>query len=113
NDAKKILATEATAILHGKDAADAAAETARRAFEEGASAEGLPTFTLKLPDGILNLAVATGLVSSNSEARKAIANGGLKLNDKAVTDPKLVVETGPETVKLSLGKKKHVLVKPA
>src|SRR6201996_6110891 len=81
NDAKKILATEATSILHGRDAAERAADTARRAFEEGALAAGLPTFTVKLPEGILNLAVTTGLAASNSEARKLIANNGLRLND--------------------------------
>jgi tyrosyl-tRNA synthetase len=117
NEAKKILATEATAILHGRDAATEASETARRTFEEGALADGLPTFTLKLPEGILNLAVATGLVASNSEARKLITNNGLRVNDMAVSDPKLQV--GPDALtsegvlKLSSGKKKHVLVKPA
>lgn len=117
NDAKKILATEATAVLHGREAADAAAETARRTFEEGESAAGLPTFTLKLPDGVLNLAVATGLAASNSEARKLIANNGLKINDVAVSDPKLQIDASAVTAdgvfKLSSGKKKHVLVKPA
>jgi tyrosyl-tRNA synthetase len=116
NDAKKVLATEATAILHGRANADAAAETARRAFEEGASAEGLPTISAKLPDGILNLAVAAGLAASNSEARKLIANNGLKLNDEAVSDPRLTVDAsalnGDGVLKLSSGKKKHVLVKP-
>ena len=117
NDAKKILATEATAVLHGRAAATEAAETARRTFEEGESAAGLPTFTLKLPDGVLNLAVATGLAASNSEARKLIANNGLKINDVAVSDPKLQVDASAVTAdgvfKLSSGKKKHVLVKPA
>jgi len=117
NEAKKILATESTAILHGRAAADGAAETARRAFEEGASAEGLPTISAKLPDGILNLAVAAGLAASNSEARRLITNNGLKLNDAAVSDPKMVVDTsalnGDGVLKLSSGKKKHVLVKPA
>ena len=117
NDAKKVLATEATAILHGRAAADAASETARSAFEDGAMAAGLPTVTLKLPDGILNLAVAAGLAASNSEARKLIANNGLKLNDAAVSDPKLTVDTtalnADGVLKLSSGKKKHVLVKPA
>src|ERR1700760_2328141 len=89
NDAKKVLATEATALLHGREAAESAADTARRVFEEGASAEGLPTITAALPDGILNLAVAAGLVSSNGEARKLITNSGLKLNDVTVSDPKL------------------------
>ena len=116
NDAKKTLATEATAILHGREAAERAAETARRAFEEGASAEGLPTIQARLPDGILNLAVAAGLATSNSEARKLIANNGLKLNDAAVSDPKLVVDASmlkDGVLKLSSGKKRHVLVKPA
>ena len=116
NDAKKILATEATAVLHGRAAANEAAETARRTFEEGESAAGLPTFTLNLPDGILNLAVATGLAASNSEARKLIANSGLKINDVTVSDPKLQVDASDLTahgvLKLSSGKKKHVLVKP-
>jgi len=117
NEAKKVLATEATAILHGRGDAEQAAETARRAFEEGASAAGLPTITAKLPDGILNLAVAAGLASSNSEARKLIANGGLKLNDVAISDPKASVDASAlntdGVLKLSSGKKKHVLVKPA
>ncbi len=117
NEAKKVLATEATAVLHGREAAEQVAETARRAFEEGISAEGLPTIIAKLPDGILNLAVASGLAASNSEARKLIANNGLKLNDAAVSDPKLIVDTGAlngdGVLKLSSGKKRHVLVKPA
>jgi tyrosyl-tRNA synthetase len=117
NDAKKVLATEATAILHGRAAAQDANETARSAFEDGAMAAGLPTVTLKLPDGILNLAVAAGLAASNSEARKLITNNGLKLNDAPVTDPKLTVDSsalnGDGVLKLSSGKKKHVLVKPA
>jgi tyrosyl-tRNA synthetase len=117
NDAKKVLATEATAILHGRAAARSAEETARSAFEDGASAAGLPTITAALPDGILNLAVAAGLAASNSEARKLIANNGLKLNDAAVSDPKLTVDAsalnGDGVLKLSSGKKKHVLVRPA
>ena len=117
NDAKKILANEATALAHGRETAEKSAETARRAFEEGASAEGLPTITAKLPEGILNLAVAAGLAASNSEARKLIANNGLKLNDAAVSDPKLTVDAAAlnsdGVLKLSSGKKKHVLVKPA
>jgi tyrosyl-tRNA synthetase len=116
NDAKKILATEATAILHGRGPAERAADTARRAFEEGALAEGLPTIRAKLPDGILNLAVSAGLVSSNSEARKLIVNNGLKLNDTTVSDPRLTVDSSAlnseGVLKLSSGKKKHVLVKP-
>ena len=116
NDAKKILATEATAILHGRPAAEEAALTAHRAFEEGVAAEGLPTIQAKLPEGVLTLAVAAGLAASNSEARKLIANNGLKLNDVAVRDPRLIVDASslnPDGVlKLSSGKKRHILVKP-
>ncbi|MBN9590085.1 MAG: tyrosine--tRNA ligase [Alphaproteobacteria bacterium 64-11] len=116
NEAKKVLATEATAILHGRAAAEAASETARRAFEEGVTAEGLPTVSARLPDGILNLAVAAGLAASNSEARKLIINNGLKLNDTAVSDPRLTVDSSAlnkdGVLKLSSGKKRHVLVRP-
>ena len=116
NEAKKILATEATALLHGQDLAERAADTARRAFEEGGLAEGLPTIHAKLPDGILNLAVSAGLVSSNSEARKLITNNGLKLNDTTVSDPRLTVDSSAlnsdGVLKLSSGRKKHVLIKP-
>jgi len=116
NDAKKVLANEATALAHGRDAAEAAAETSRRAFEEGASAAGLPTITATLPDGILNLAVAAGLAASNSEARKLIAANGLKLNDAPISDPRLMIDASAlnseGVLKLSAGKKKHVLVKP-
>ena len=117
NEAKKILATEATALAHGRETAEKSADTSRRAFEDGASAEGLPTITARLPDGILNLAVLAGLAASNSEARKLIANNGLKLNDAPISDPKLTVDAsalnGDGVLKLSSGKKKHVLVKPA
>ncbi len=117
NDAKKVLATEATAILHGRAAAVGAEETSRSTFEDGASAAGLPTINATLPDGILNLAVAAGLAASNSEARKLIANNGLKLNDATVSDPRLTVDASAlnadGVLKLSSGKKKHVLVKPA
>jgi tyrosyl-tRNA synthetase len=118
NEAKKILATEATAILHGRKAADGAAETARRTFEEGAAAEGLPTIEIprtEFPIGILTLAVKTGLTASNGEARKLIQNNGLKINDVAVSDPAINVnasDAASGAIKLSSGKKKHVLVKP-
>jgi tyrosyl-tRNA synthetase len=118
NEAKKILATEATAILHGRKAADGAAETARRTFEEGAAAEGLPTIEIprtEFPIGILTLAVKTGLTASNGEARKLIQNNGLKINDVAVSDPAISVNASDASsgaIKLSSGKKKHILVKP-
>jgi tyrosyl-tRNA synthetase len=119
NDAKKVLATEATALAHGREAAEAAAETARRTFEEGAIDEGLPTF--EIPRAKLlgmpwaTLANLTGLTASTSEARRFIQGGGLRINDKPVTDVKSTA--GPEDIsdagitKLSVGKKKHLVVK--
>lgn len=122
NEAKKVLATEATALVHGRDAAEAAAETARKTFEEGALAESLPTVEIAKADldkgvGVLiAFAEKTGLVSSNGDARRQIKAGGLKVNDATVTDDKMVLtgkELTPEgVIKLSLGKKKHVLLKP-
>ena len=115
NEAKKILATEATAILHGRAAADGAARNGAPHLR-GRRAGGrlADHHRAKLPEGILNLAVACGLAASNSEARKLIANNGLKLNDVAVSDPKLMVDASAlnadGVLKLSSGKKKHVLV---
>src|SRR5512145_976953 len=95
NEAKKVLATEATALLHGRDAADQAAETARRTFEEGAVAETLPTVEIARADlerglGALNAFVSAGLVTSTSEARRQIQSGGLKVNDATVSDERAV-----------------------
>jgi len=121
NEAKKTLATEATALVHGRAAADRAAETARRTFEEGGHAENLPTVTsnaiLQVPGmSVLNAFVEAGLVASNGEARRQIKNGGLKVNDATVTDEKMLLTPAmltPEgVIKLSLGKKRHVLLKP-
>lgn len=118
NDAKKILATEATTILHGRAAAEAAAETARKAFEEGAAAEGLPTVEIaksEFPMGVLALAVKAGVASSNGEARRLIQNNGLKINDATVSDPAATIAesdvAASGAIKVSSGKKKHVLVK--
>ena len=120
NDAKKILATEATALLHGRAAADAAAETARRTFEEGGTDEGLPTIEIaknEFPMGVLALAVKAGVAASNGEARRLIQNSGLKINDATVSDPAANVTASDASssgaIKVSSGKKKHVLVKPA
>ena len=122
NDAKKTLATEATALMHGRAAADQAADTARRTFEEGTLAETLPTIEIKRADldkglGILTASVEAGLVASTSEARRQIKGGGLKVNDVTVTDEKMLLtakDLTPEgVIKLSLGRKKHVLLKPA
>ncbi|MBR0780120.1 tyrosine--tRNA ligase [Bradyrhizobium iriomotense] len=122
NEAKKVLATEATALLHGRDAANEAAETARRTFEEGALAESLPTVEIPRGEldaglGVLNAFVKAGLVASNGEARRQIKGGGLRVNDAPVTDEKMALSAAnltPEgVVKLSFGKKKHVLIRPA
>jgi len=122
NDAKKVLATEITALLHGRAAADEAAETARKTFEEGALAENLPTVEMPVAEleagiGILALFVKAGLAASNGEARRHIQGGAVRINDRPVNDDKTMVGTGdvsPEgVVKLSLGKKKHVLVRPS
>jgi tyrosyl-tRNA synthetase len=119
NQAKIVLATEATAILHGRKAAEDSADTARRTFKEGGLAEGLPTVELaksEFPIGVLSLAVKCGLAVSNSAARKLVANGGLRLNDEPVKDPLTNVALGDVpaegALKLSSGRKHHVLVKP-
>ena len=121
NEAKKVLATEATALLHGRAAAQEAAETARRTFEEGALSESLPTVQIARAElepglGVLVAFVKAGLVASNGEARRQIKGGGLKLNDAPVTDEKMLLtgrDLTPEgVIKLSLGRKRHVLLRP-
>ena len=111
NEAKKVLATEATVLVHGRSAAEQAAETARKTFEEGAPAETLPTVRIENGTGILNAAVATGAVSSTSEARRQIKSGGIKLNGVVVSDERTVLtddNATPEGVHvLSFGKKRH------
>jgi tyrosyl-tRNA synthetase len=114
NEAKKVLANAATALLHGEVAAAQAAETAHKTFVEGASAEGLPRFELALPRNILQVCVDVGFAKSNGEARRAIQGGGIKINDETVTDEKLEVrstlQNADGVIKVSMGKKKHVLV---
>jgi len=121
NEAKKVLATEATALLHGRAAAEEAAETARKTFEEGALAETLPTVEvpqamLEAGQGLLSLFVAAGLAASNGEARRHVQGGAVRINDEPVNDERRTVglsDLGPEgVIKLSLGKKKHVLIRP-
>jgi len=121
NEAKKVLATEATALVHGGAAAAEAAETARRTFEEGELAETLPTVEIGAAEltaglGALNAFVRAGLVASTSEARRQIKGGGLRVNDASVTDEKTILSSRDLTpqgvVKLSLGRKRHVLLKP-
>ena len=116
NEAKKILATEATAILHGRDTADGAAETARRAFEQGEAAETLPSLVATLPAGIIDLLAEAKLVASKGEARRLMAQGGVRLNDAPVSDVAALVTAADlrdGAAKLSLGRKKHLLVRPA
>jgi tyrosyl-tRNA synthetase len=122
NEAKKVLANEATSMLHGKSAAKAAAETARRTFEEGAAAEGLPTKSVSRSEiasglGVLKALVLAGLASSNGEARRHIQGGAIRVNDAVVSDERAVLkpaDTGTDgTIKLSMGRKKHVLLKIA
>lgn len=121
NEAKKILATEATALMHGRDAADRAAETARTTFEQGEIAANLPTLDVPRADlktglGVLNASVQVGFVRSTGEARRQIKGGGLKVNDEAVADDRRLLTlsdlTAEGVIKLSLGKKRHVLIRP-
>jgi tyrosyl-tRNA synthetase len=121
NEAKKVLATEATAMVHGRAAAEQAAETARRTFEEGAVAETLPSVELPRTElekglGVLNAFVRAGLVASTSEARRQIKAGGLKVNDVAISDDRMALSprdlTAEGVIKLSRGRKNHVLLKP-
>jgi tyrosyl-tRNA synthetase len=121
NDAKKVLATEATALVHGRAAAVGSEETSRKAFDEGSFAGGLPTVEIARADldkglGVLTaFAEKTGLVSSNGDARRQVKAGGLKVNDVTVSDDKMTLTakdlTADGVIKLSLGKKKHVLLK--
>jgi tyrosyl-tRNA synthetase len=121
NEAKKILATEATAMVHGREAALRAAGAARETFEEGALAESLPSVEIGAAEieagiGVLTAFVRSGLVASTGGARRQIKGGGLKVNDQTVTDERMVI--GPRdltggAVKLSLGRKRHVLLKVA
>ena len=122
NEAKKVLATEATALMHGRDKAAAAAETARTTFEQGALASGLPTIDIAAAElaggiGVLSAFVRAGLVKSNGEARRQIQGGGLRINDQVIIDEKSQLTpadlTGEGAIKLSLGKKRHVLLRPA
>ncbi|MBB3935379.1 tyrosine--tRNA ligase [Aureimonas phyllosphaerae] len=119
NEAKKILATETTAIVHGREAATQAEATARTTFEQGALADTLPTVLVPKAElasgvGILSLIVKAGLAASNGEARRHVAGGAVRLNDQPVSDERLSVDTAALSdgvAKLSLGKKRHVLLK--
>ena len=121
NEAKKILATEAASLAHGHAAAILAAETARRAFEQGEAAADLPSIDIAVADlqaGILAPALfhKAGLVTSNGEARRLIRGGGARLNDVPITDEALVISAADlrdGTIKLSAGRKQHRLVRPS
>ncbi|ABI62844.1 Tyrosyl-tRNA synthetase [Granulibacter bethesdensis CGDNIH1] len=120
NEAKKILATEATGILHGRESAEAAAETARRAFEQGEAADTLPSVAIaasELAEGlpILRALTVAGLAQSNGEARRLIRGGGARVNNEAVTDEMLKLSPADlqdGAIKLSAGRKQHRLLKP-
>lgn len=119
NEAKKILANEATALVHGREEALRAADTARKTFEEGVLTDSLPTLTIPQAEfdagiGILTAFVRAGLVPSTGEARRQIKSGGLKLNDQNITDERANLNPThikDGVIKLSFGKKKHVLIK--
>ncbi len=121
NEAKQVLATEATALCHGREAAEAAAETARRVFAEGGTGEDLPTVEVARADlerGIaaIELLALSGLAASKGEARRLIKQGGARLNDRAIAAETQLVGaadlTAEGNIKLSAGKKRHALVKP-
>ncbi|MEH3128015.1 tyrosine--tRNA ligase [Agrobacterium cavarae] len=122
NEVKKILATEITAMLHGRENAEQAAETARKIFEEGALSDNLPSIEVPKTDleagiGLLSLIVRAGLAASNGEARRHVQGGAVRINDESVSDERKLIGSGEVTsdgvIKLSLGKKKHILVRPA
>jgi tyrosyl-tRNA synthetase len=110
NEAKVVLATEATAMLHGRAAAEAAAETARTTFAEGGAGEDLPTLSVGEGINIAHALTALGFTPSNKEAKRKIAEGAVRLDDVTVNDPGLMLIAGDEPVKLSLGRKKHGLL---
>ena len=120
NDAKKILATETTAMVHGRETANQAAETARITFEDNAIADTLPTIEVaheRLDDGVglLTLMVEAGFASSNGEARRHIKGGAIRINDQVISDERAIVDHShlneDGIIKLSMGKRRHVLVR--
>ena len=109
NEAKKVLADEATRMAHGETAAREAAETARRTFEEGAAGEALPTLQVEGSIGVVDALVGLGLVSSKKEARRLIEQGGARIGDARIENERLVIDVS-EPVRLSAGRKKHGLL---
>lgn len=121
NEAKKVLATATTALIHGREAADSASETARLTFEQGQVSEDLPTVEIQASEldngiGVLAAFVTAGLASSNGEARRQVRGGAVRINDTVCTDERARISASDITsdgiVKLSFGKKKHVLLRP-
>jgi len=107
NEAKKVLATEATTLLHGRAAAEAAAETARKTFEEGEAGGDLPRVAITAATSLTALLVQAGFATSNAEARRHVAGGGVRVDDVVAGDPQAMVAA---PAKLSFGKKKHALI---
>jgi tyrosyl-tRNA synthetase len=112
NDAKKVLADLATAMAHGDEAAQEAAETARRTFEEGAGGEALPTLRVAGDGlGIVQALTVLGFAASNGEARRKIGEGAVRLNNVVISDPAfIIVLESDQPLRLSLGKKRHGLL---
>jgi tyrosyl-tRNA synthetase len=111
NEAKKILANEATAMCRGRAAADEAAQTARRTFEEGTAGEALPTVAVAGGSiGIVDALVALGLAASKNEARRLIKQGGARVGGEKVEDEGFIVTVGSDPVRVSAGKKNHGLL---
>jgi tyrosyl-tRNA synthetase len=120
NEAKKVLATEVTAMLHGRDKAEAAARTAQETFEQGTLAQGLPTVEIPAAElaaglGVLTAFVRAGLANSNGEVRRLMSGAAVRVNDIIIAqdDWKLTpADVRDGVIKLSMGKKRHVLLKP-
>ena len=110
NEAKVVLATETTTMLHGRDAALAAEHTARQTFEGGGAGEDLPKLSVGDGMNIAHALTALGFTPSNKEAKRKIAEGAVRLNDEAVSDPGLTIVAADEPLKISLGKKRHGLL---
>jgi tyrosyl-tRNA synthetase len=110
NEAKVVLATEATTLLHGRDAALAAMHTAHQTFGEGGAGDDLPTLSTGGSISILGALTGLGFCASNGEAKRKIAEGAVRVDEQVVSDPSQTVSVGDDPVKLSLGKKKHGLL---
>ncbi len=120
NDAKKLLATEATAMLHGRSAADEAAETARKTFEQGESGDALPSFDISKAEiengiGLLTAFVRAELAASNGDVRRQVRGGAVRVNDQIISDETIVLTADHLNdsgfIKLSVGKKRHALLR--